>query len=90
MSAATSFMSMVQQLAPCTAAIETEPLSNRQLAATYVNRGVIFLHAAMVSDAKVDFDTAIGLDSGLGEAYVNRGATLVAALVRRRRGGLAA
>jgi len=70
--------SMVEQLAPCTAAIETEPLSNRQLAATYVNRGVILLHAAMVSDAKVDFDRAIALDGGIGEAYVNRGATLVA------------
>jgi tetratricopeptide (TPR) repeat protein len=76
--ASTIRMSMVEQLAPCTAAIETEPLTNRELAATYVNRGVIFLHSMMMGDAKQDFDRAASLDAQMGEAYVNRGATLVA------------
>lgn len=71
-------MSMVEAVAPCTAAIDTEPLDRHQLAATYVNRGVIWMSAMMVPEAKADFDAAIRTDPAVGEAYVNRGATLVA------------
>ena len=75
--ASVTYMGMLAAIAPCTAAIETEPLTLRQVAATYANRGVILLNADIVADAEVDFQKAITIDPRLGEAYVNRGAALV-------------
>lgn len=62
----------------CTLAIETEPLSTRDLAGTYVNRGVVYMQHQAWRDAQADFETAMKLMPGLGEAIVNRGAALVA------------
>jgi tetratricopeptide (TPR) repeat protein len=64
--------------AGCTLAIETEPLSARDLAGTYVNRGVVSMGHQDWKDAQQDFEAALKLMPRLGEALVNRGATLVA------------
>jgi Tfp pilus assembly protein PilF len=75
--AATS-MSMLEAVGPCTTAIDTEPLDKHQLAATYVNRGVIWMTGEMLAEAKTDFDAAVRTDPRVGEGYVNRGAAQVA------------
>lgn len=61
----------------CTVAISAEPLSPRELAATYVNRGTLFMAAMNWSSAMVDFDQAIALQPAMAEAYVNRGGALI-------------
>ena len=61
----------------CTMAIENESLPQRDLAGTYINRGVLYLARGGYREAKQDFDSAIALMPGLGEAYTNRGAALV-------------
>jgi tetratricopeptide (TPR) repeat protein len=76
--AAATYMGMLAAIAPCTVAIGNEPLSRHQLAATYVNRGVILLNVDMAPDAAADFKRAMGVEPDMGEAYVNYGAALVA------------
>jgi tetratricopeptide (TPR) repeat protein len=65
-------------LSTCTYALETESLVKRDRAATLVNRGVIQLRRKAFAAANRDFDTAIRLQPALGEAFVNRGAALIA------------
>jgi len=61
----------------CTRAIEDELLNAHDLAGTYVNRGILYLAGRQFDSAIKDFDTAAGIEPGLGEVYVNRGAALV-------------
>ena len=61
----------------CTTALEVETLNFRDRARTYVNRGVLQMRQRQFAAARADFDQATGIDPQLGEAYVNRGATLV-------------
>jgi len=61
----------------CTTALEVETLNFRDRARTYVNRGVLQMRQRQFSAARADFDQASSIDPALGEAYVNRGATLV-------------
>ena len=62
----------------CTLALENESLSRHETAATYVNRGVLYLSDAAVDRARRDFDQALKIEPGLPEAMVNRGAALIA------------
>jgi tetratricopeptide (TPR) repeat protein len=64
-------------LVVCTTALELETLSFRDRARTYVNRGVLQMRQRQFEAARADFDQASSIDPDLGEAYVNRGATLV-------------
>ena len=61
----------------CTLALETEAMSRRDRAGTYVNRGVIKMRRQDYADAHADFNTAIRLQPDMGEAYINRGGALV-------------
>lgn len=61
----------------CTTALDTELLSLRDRAGTYVNRGVLKLRRKEFSSAMWDFNRAIQTKGDLGEAYVNRGAAHV-------------
>jgi tetratricopeptide (TPR) repeat protein len=61
----------------CSMAIEDEALPQRDLAGTYINRGVLYLARGGYHEAKQDFDSAIAISPALGEAYTNRGAALV-------------
>ncbi len=76
--AALSGVSDAKSIETCTLALENEPLSGRDKAGTLVNRGVMYLARLQYSTAKLDFDDAVTADPTLGEAYVNRGAALVA------------
>lgn len=71
----------------CSLALDSELLSLRDRAGTYVNRGVLKLRRKQFADAQWDFNRAIDTKPDLGEAYVNRGAASVGA--RRYAEGLA-
>lgn len=70
----------------CTQALDTELLSLRDRAGTYVNRGVLKLRRKEFASAQLDFDRAVVTQPDMGEAYVNRGAAAVGA--RRYNDGL--
>jgi tetratricopeptide (TPR) repeat protein len=61
----------------CTTAIQYENLPRRDLAGTYINRGIIYMSRVRYAEAKRDFDSALAIGPTIGEAYVNRGAALV-------------
>ncbi|MFL5296878.1 MAG: tetratricopeptide repeat protein [Phenylobacterium sp.] len=61
----------------CTQALESEMLSARDRAGTFVNRGVLRLRRANFEAAIKDFNAAVGLQPNMGEAYVNRGAASI-------------
>ena len=65
-------------IADCTRAIDSETMSDRDLAGTYVNRGVIYMSEAGYVPARHDFEQALKLDPKMGEAIVNHGAVLIA------------
>lgn len=69
--------SSVFALRECDAALEDGQLSDRDRAATFVNRGVLHLQRREASEALADFDAAIALRPEAGEAHVNRGAALI-------------
>jgi tetratricopeptide (TPR) repeat protein len=62
----------------CTAALDADVLGGRDLAGTYVNRGVILFMDSRFQEALADFDRAVKIDDRIGEAHANRGAALVA------------
>ena len=61
----------------CTMAIESESMNRRDLAGTYVNRGVLKMRRKAYRDARGDFNIAVKLAPTMGEAFVNRGGALV-------------
>jgi tetratricopeptide (TPR) repeat protein len=61
----------------CTLALDDEPLSPHETAATFVNRGVLFLGGRNFDAALRDFDQALHIEPNLAEAHVNRGAALL-------------
>ena len=65
-------------IARCTLAIDSDGLVGRNLAGTYTNRGVLRLRAGDASAAMADFDKALDMDQSLGEAWIDRGAGLLA------------
>jgi tetratricopeptide (TPR) repeat protein len=52
-----------------------EQLSDRDRAATYVNRGIIYNRSRQLDLALSDFSAALQLNQELAEAYLNRGNT---------------
>ncbi|HTI66507.1 MAG TPA: hypothetical protein VL460_03050 [Caulobacteraceae bacterium] len=61
----------------CTMAIVGEPIWGHALAATYVNRGTMYLGLRNWGSAMADFDEALRIQPDLGEAFVNRGGALI-------------
>ena len=61
----------------CDQALEREALNIRDRAATYDNRGVLLDAAGRSDEAEKDFDAAIRLGPGMGDAYVNLGSMLI-------------
>jgi tetratricopeptide (TPR) repeat protein len=62
----------------CTAALDSEALSLRDQAGTYVNRGVLRLRAGSYAGAEADFNAAERLSPTMGETHVNRGVLYMA------------
>ena len=57
----------------CTRALHEEGLFAGDRAATYVNRGIVHMVAGHARDADADFDSALRLDQGLSDAWLNKG-----------------
>jgi tetratricopeptide (TPR) repeat protein len=57
----------------CSRALDREILTSRDRAATFVNRGIIYLGAGNEQRALADFNRAIVAEPGLSEAYTQRG-----------------
>lgn len=64
-------------LSICTGALDGDPLTRVDRAATFVNRGVIHLQRREGKLALADLESALRLAPELGEVHVNRGAALV-------------
>ena len=62
----------------CTSAIQTQVMTDHDMAGTYVNRGVIFMAMAQFAPAQHDFESAMKLAPKMGEAVVNHGGALIA------------
>ena len=75
--AADSSMSHRGDMQFCTDAL-AGVLSRNDRAATFINRGVLELRLMMVNAAQDDFNAGLAINSELGEAYVDRGATFIA------------
>ena len=57
----------------CTRALQEEALPPRDQAATYVNRGIVYMSAGRYALADADFDAALKLDQGLPDGWLNKG-----------------
>jgi tetratricopeptide (TPR) repeat protein len=64
-------------LAVCNAAINEDAMAMGQRASTYVNRGIVHMHARNLTAAIADYDAALRLNANLAEAHVNKGIALV-------------
>lgn len=64
---------MTRSTNDCDEALERGGLSRRDEIATRVNRGVLLNRNGRIDEALADFDYALGRDSTLAEAYLNRG-----------------
>jgi tetratricopeptide (TPR) repeat protein len=62
-----------EDIKQCTTALEHTALSLRDRAATFVNRGVVYLAEEEYQLALEDFEAAARLKEDFGEIYVNRG-----------------
>jgi len=70
-------MPAARDIRRCDNALATELLSQYEVVATHVNRGILRLRRNMVDEAVADFDQAIELDPNQPEAYLNKGAALI-------------
>ena len=66
-------------LLQCDAALSEDTLGERDRVATYVNRGILKMHAGNFDAAVQDFDRAIARDPQQAEAYLNKGLALLRA-----------
>ncbi|HXC54234.1 MAG TPA: hypothetical protein VNU97_02980 [Rhizomicrobium sp.] len=62
----------------CSDALRNDVLSSVDRASTLINRGILKAHAADLDGALADYGAAIALGANLGEAYLNRSATMIA------------
>lgn len=67
-----------RDLIRCDDALRAGGLDVRDSAATYVNRGILRLRLGRIEEAIADFDSASAVDPGQPEAYLNKGAALIA------------
>ena len=63
-------------LGTCAKALD-ESLSRKDRAATYVNRGIVYMQARNLEMAMRDYENAIRLEPSLAEAHVNLGIALL-------------
>lgn len=64
-------------LGQCTRALYEEPLTDYEIAATHVNRGILLVRRNKIADGMRDFDRALELDPDQPEAYLNKGIALL-------------
>ena len=57
----------------CDRSLSEEAMSQRDRAATFVNRGILRMLKGSRGEADADFDSAIKLDQSLADAWLNKG-----------------
>ena len=57
----------------CTRALQEEGLGSRDEAATFVNRGILYMERRSDAQADADFNAALNLNGGLADAWLNKG-----------------
>jgi tetratricopeptide (TPR) repeat protein len=57
----------------CTRALTEESLARPDLAATYVNRGIVYMSGGRFTDADADFDAALRISGNLPDGWLNKG-----------------
>lgn len=62
----------------CTQALQTQAMGAHDRAGTFVNRGILKMRRSAHGEARADFAQALRVSPDLGEAYLNRGASLIA------------
>ncbi|HKR24676.1 MAG TPA: tetratricopeptide repeat protein [Allosphingosinicella sp.] len=67
-----------RDLALCDEALGEPGISHHDYVATFVNRGILRLRRGLVEESIGDFDRAMALDPNQPEAYLNKGAALIA------------
>jgi len=68
---------VARDLRRCDEALIRETLTNYEMVATHVNRGILHLRRGAMDAAISDFDLAIRMDPHQPEAYLNKGAALL-------------
>jgi tetratricopeptide (TPR) repeat protein len=68
---------LLPAIATCDQALGEEPLSDYDLVATHVNRGILKLRRGDAEGAVEDFDAAIERDPNQAEAYLNKAVALM-------------
>lgn len=61
----------------CNRALYAEPLSDYEIAATHVNRGILLVRRDKTAEGLADFDRALAIDPDQPEAYLNKGMALL-------------
>jgi tetratricopeptide (TPR) repeat protein len=61
----------------CSLALGSPLLSQRDLAATYTDRGAIYMQHRQFAQAKADFDAALKVDPTIANIYIDRGGALI-------------
>lgn len=75
--AESSIIPSTEILDVCDLAVTSEPLSDRDLVATYINRGILRVRVGRTGDGIADFNRAIERDPTIAEAWFNRGVALM-------------
>ena len=57
----------------CTRALNEESLARPDRAATFVNRGIVYMSAGRFAEADADFDTALRISDNLPDGWLNKG-----------------
>jgi tetratricopeptide (TPR) repeat protein len=77
-SADSPLMPLIRDIRRCDdALLGGEYLTDYEILATHVNRGILRLRRGLLDDAVADFDEAIRMDPNQPEAYLNKGAALI-------------
>jgi len=64
-------------IATCADALENEPLSVHDRAATYINRGILRGRAEDTAGALADCNAGLELDATMGDGYIDRGTVYI-------------
>ena len=57
----------------CTRALQEEGLLAPDQAATFVNRGIVYMSAGRFTEADADFDSALKINARLADGWLNKG-----------------
>ena len=75
--AAKSGIDVREGIVLCSQAIDEGEMPSKDMAATHVNRGVLYDAVGRYSEAMDDYNKGMAIAPGLGDGYLNRGVALI-------------